>query len=98
MQVMCNMILKNAFIMLRHRLFNSSLLEIIKIFFIFINNIGEPFIFCLELSTQFCHGFSFFSQILYPQIKMGDRVRNLKFATYLKFATCENTNKINELW
>ena len=26
------------------------------------------------------------------------RVRNLKFATYLKFATCENTNKINELW
>ena len=27
-----------------------------------------------------------------------DRVRNLKFATYLKFATGENTNKINELW
>ena len=26
------------------------------------------------------------------------RVRNLKFATYLKFATCENTNKINEFW
>ena len=26
------------------------------------------------------------------------RVRNLKFTTYLKFATCENTNKINELW
>ena len=26
------------------------------------------------------------------------RVRNLKFATYLKFATCQNTNKINELW
>ena len=26
------------------------------------------------------------------------RVRNLKFARYLKFATCENTNKINELW
>ena len=26
------------------------------------------------------------------------RVRNLNFATYLKFATCENTNKINELW
>ena len=26
------------------------------------------------------------------------RVRNLKFATYLKFATCENTNNINELW
>ena len=26
------------------------------------------------------------------------RVRNLKFATYLKFATRENTNKINELW
>ena len=26
------------------------------------------------------------------------RVRNLKFATYLKFATCENTDKINELW
>ena len=26
------------------------------------------------------------------------RVRNLKFATYLKFATGENTNKINELW
>ena len=26
------------------------------------------------------------------------RVRNLKFATYLKFAICENTNKINELW
>ena len=26
------------------------------------------------------------------------RVRNLKFATYLKFATCGNTNKINELW
>ena len=25
-------------------------------------------------------------------------VRNLKFATYLKFATCENTNKVNELW
>ena len=25
------------------------------------------------------------------------RVRNLKFATYLKFATCGNTNKINEL-
>ena len=25
------------------------------------------------------------------------RVRNLKFATYLKFATCENTSKINEL-
>ena len=25
------------------------------------------------------------------------RVRNLKFGTYLKFATCENTNKINEL-
>ena len=24
------------------------------------------------------------------------RVRNLKFATYLKFATCGNTNKINE--
>ena len=23
------------------------------------------------------------------------RVRNLKFTTYLKFATCENTNKIN---
>ena len=27
-----------------------------------------------------------------------DRVRNLKFATYLKFTTCENTNKLNELW
>ena len=27
-----------------------------------------------------------------------NRVRNLKFATYLKFATCENTNKIYELW
>ena len=26
------------------------------------------------------------------------RVKNLKFATYLKFPTCENTNKINELW
>ena len=26
------------------------------------------------------------------------RVRNLKFATYLKFTTGENTNKINELW
>ena len=26
------------------------------------------------------------------------RVRNLKFATYLKFATRENTNKVNELW
>ena len=26
------------------------------------------------------------------------RVRNVKFATYLKFTTCENTNKINELW
>ena len=26
-----------------------------------------------------------------------DRVRNLKFTTYPKFATCENTNKINEL-
>ena len=26
------------------------------------------------------------------------RVRNLKFGTYLKFATCENNNKINELW
>ena len=26
------------------------------------------------------------------------RVRNLKFAIYLKFATCENTDKINELW
>ena len=26
------------------------------------------------------------------------RVRNLKFATYLKFATGKNTNKINELW
>ena len=26
------------------------------------------------------------------------RVRNLKFATYLRFATCENTNKINEFW
>ena len=25
------------------------------------------------------------------------RVRNLKFATYLKFATCVNSNKINEL-
>ena len=25
------------------------------------------------------------------------RVRNLKFATYLKFATCQNTNKINEI-
>ena len=25
------------------------------------------------------------------------RVRNLKFATYLKFATCRNTNKINQL-
>ena len=25
------------------------------------------------------------------------RVRNVKFATYLKFATCGNTNKINEL-
>ena len=24
-------------------------------------------------------------------------MRNLKFATYLKFATCGNTNKINEL-
>ena len=24
-------------------------------------------------------------------------VRNLKFATYLKFATCGNTNKINEM-
>ena len=34
-------------------------------------------------------------KILYNQ---GFTVRNLKFATYLKFATCENTNKINELW
>ena len=32
------------------------------------------------------------------QIYYKVRVRNLKFATYLKFATCENTNKINELW
>ena len=31
-------------------------------------------------------------------IKIEIRVRNLKFATYLKFTTCENTNKINELW
>ena len=28
---------------------------------------------------------------------LSGRVRNLKFATYLKFATCENTNKLNEL-
>ena len=33
--------------------------------------------------------------VLFP---VTTRVRNLKFATYLKFATCENTNKINELW
>ena len=26
-----------------------------------------------------------------------NRVRNVKFATYLKFATCGNTCKINEL-
>ena len=29
---------------------------------------------------------------------LSGRVRNLKFAIYLKFATCENTNTINELW
>ena len=29
---------------------------------------------------------------------LSSRVRNLKFVTYLKFATGENTNKINELW
>ena len=34
----------------------------------------------------------------YTTCSVIDRVRNLKFATYLKFATCENTNKINELW
>ena len=28
---------------------------------------------------------------------VGFRVRNLKFATYLKFATCGITNKLNEL-
>ena len=31
-------------------------------------------------------------------LNLSSRVRNLKFTTYLKFATCENTNKINELW
>ena len=31
------------------------------------------------------------------QLVVSYRVRNLKFARYLKFATCENTNKINEL-
>ena len=28
---------------------------------------------------------------------MHTRVRNVKFATYLKFATCENTNKTRGL-
>ena len=27
----------------------------------------------------------------------GSRVRNVKFATYMKFATCGNANKINDL-
>ena len=36
--------------------------------------------------------------LLSEEKKTPVRVRNLKFATYLKFATCENTNKINELW
>ena len=35
---------------------------------------------------------------IYTLRSLVSRVRNLKFATYLKFATCENTNKINELW
>ena len=26
-----------------------------------------------------------------------NRVRNVKFATYMKFATCGNTNKMHEL-
>ena len=26
-----------------------------------------------------------------------DRVKNVKFATYLKFATCGNTNTVNDL-
>ena len=38
------------------------------------------------------------AQLLTWHEKVAIRVRNLKFATYLKFATCENTNKINELW
>ena len=41
-----------------------------------------------------------FTQHLLPWVvlRKGYRVRNLKFATYLKFATGENTNQINELW
>ena len=42
-------------------------------------------------------GFTLLSDA-YPNFLEAVRVRNLKFATYLKFATCENTNKINELW
>ena len=41
---------------------------------------------------------TFIEIIKYTPSDFISRVRNLKFATYLKFATCENTNKINELW
>ena len=47
-------------------------------------------ILCCRFYTQ--HNISFITGFI-PSC----RVRNLKFATYLKFATCGNTNKINEL-
>ena len=39
----------------------------------------------------------FFGNIFISFIFRHVRVRNLKFATYLKFATCGITNKLNEL-
>ena len=56
-------------------------------------------IFNLKLSRHFHVDFNATKEVK-ALCKSSDvcRVRNLKFATYLKFATCENTNKINELW
>ena len=63
-----------------------------RLFFVYLE--GEPDQSQNLIGSQLDHEPSseFFHEVL-----TSSRVRNPKFATYLKFATCENT-KIYELW
>ena len=57
-------------------------------------------IYCLTVISRYIQ-WQIFHHLIIKKHKYGNninRVRNLKFATCLKFAPCENTNKINEFW
>ena len=60
--------------------------------------IGNCLLFIIDFSSPLVSfGAKFSANVEYFVLFINGRVRNVKFATYLKFATFRNTNKINEL-